>query len=177
MSSEGSLYQAFTSRGSRGVLILEAMRVSADVIFGDIAQCKGKRATAAKHYEQAISAAKTLILASSHPQPTSATVALIQWVRELKDTARRQYTGIVYEDIRTANYLHEPLIGCRVERSLRWGTIDSEGNVTFNHFFVFATNVCHSCKKRRVKMFKCARCKIITCQKPITRITHLTNNA
>lgn len=161
--SSTPVYPEFEKRsGKRGSELLKAMQVTAGFTLGLMAWDRRDRATAAKRYNEA------LALAETHGpfvgRPTVPKSGLEYYVYNDVKQCRDNLARLVAADEKNAQLLGDAGIGRKETKELPRPAvrIEPDGSVTTSNEVTFATDVCHACQKRDVKLSKCSKCKKAT---------------
>lgn len=160
-------YPMFKRRGARGALVLDTMRITAGLTLGLMAWDKRDRATAALRYQEA------LALADKYADMlvTKPTRGLEGWLAVDVGQMRDNLAVLVLNDQVQATMVDGPTQRRQEvatadggKANLQTWRVEGNGEVSLQTGHTFATDVCASCDKRGVKLFKCSRCQRITCK-------------
>ncbi|EJD44549.1 hypothetical protein AURDEDRAFT_114295 [Auricularia subglabra TFB-10046 SS5] len=156
-------YPEFEKRsGKRGAELLKGMQITAGFTLGLMAWDKRDRATAAKRYNEALALAETH--APFVGRPTAPRSGLELYVYNDVQECRSNLAKLVASDAKNAQLLGDAAVGRKETKELPLPTarIEPDGSITALNEITFATDVCHACQKRDVKLSKCSKCKKAT---------------
>lgn len=141
-------------------MLLKGLQITAGFTLGLLAWDKKDRATAAKRYKEALD------LAATYPPFNSVARSkkhLERWVATEVQTTKDNLDMLIKNDAANAEHLRELGIegGSLRKEVVELPNLRIEDNGALNpqHSFVTATDACHKCGKRDVKLQRCGGCK------------------